>query len=178
MDILLGQKNLVIMQNKIILTGPECSGKTTLCNKLKMYFKLPANKEFARSYLEKLNRKYVKKDLTFIAKKQLESERNKVLLDTDLITIKIWSNYKYNDCDQWILDKILKQKTESRFYFLCKGDLSWIQDGLRENQDDRDLLFGLYKNELDQLQFPYYIIEGQNRFENAKFKLKEFGYKS
>ena len=177
MDILLGQKNLVTMQNKIILTGPECSGKTTLCNKLKMYFKLPANKEFARSYLEKLNRKYVKKDLTFIAKKQLESERNKILLDTDLITIKIWSNYKYNDCDQWILDKILKQKTESRFYFLCKGDLSWVQDGLRENQDDRDLLFELYKNELDQLQFPYYIIEGQNRFENAKFKLKEFGYK-
>ena len=120
MDILLGQKDLIIMQNKIILTGPECSGKTTLCNKLKMYFKLPANKEFARSYLEKLNRKYVKKDLTFIAKKQLESERNKVLLDTDLITIKIWSNYKYNNCDQWIIDKIQEQKTNLDFIFSAK----------------------------------------------------------
>ena len=87
-------------------------------------------------------------------------------------------NYKYNNCDQWILDKIQEQKNQSRFYFLCKGDLSWIQDGQRENQNERDILFELYKNELNQLQFPYYIIEGQNRFENAKFKLKEFGYKS
>ena len=69
MDILLGQKDLVIMQNKIILTGPECSGKTTLCNQLKMYFKLPANKEFARSYLGKLNRKYVKKRFDFYCQK-------------------------------------------------------------------------------------------------------------
>ena len=166
------------MQNKIILTGPECSGKTTLCNQLKIYFKLRANKEFARSYLEKLNRKYVKNDLILIAKKQLESEKNKVLLDTDLITIKIWSNYKYNNCDQWIIDKIQEQKTESRFYFLCKGDLNWIQDGQRENQNERNILFELYKNELDQLQYPYFIIKGQNRFEKSKFKLKEFGYKS
>ena len=165
------------MHSKIILTGPECSGKTTLCNELKMYFKLPSNKEFARSYLEKLNRKYVKKDLTLIAKKQLESEKNKVLLDTDLITIKIWSKYKYNNCDPWILDKILEQKTESRFYFLCKPDLIWIQDGQRENQNEREILFELYKNELNQLQFPYYTVKGKNRFENAKFMLKEFGYK-
>lgn len=166
------------MQNKIILTGPECSGKTTLCNKLKTYFNLPANTEFARNYLEKLSRKYVKKDLTLIAKKQLDSERNKVLLDTDLITIKIWSNYKYNSCDNWIINKIQEQKTESRFYFLCRGDLKWKQDGQRESQNERDILFQLYKRELEKLQCPYFIIEGENRFENAKFKLKEFGYKS
>tara|TARA_B100000900_G_scaffold86352_1_gene70044 strand:- start:26956 stop:27492 length:537 start_codon:yes stop_codon:yes gene_type:complete len=173
-----GQEDLIKMYNKIIVTGPECSGKTTLCNQLKIHFKLPANNEFARSYIEKLNRKYVKKDLTLIARKQLDSERNKVLLDTDLITIKIWSNFKYNNCDQWILDKIQKQKNECRFYFLCKGDLNWIQDGQRENQNERQILFELYKNELEQLKFPYYIVEGKNRFEKAKFKLKEFGYKS
>tara|TARA_B100001564_G_scaffold359957_1_gene384157 strand:- start:656 stop:1192 length:537 start_codon:yes stop_codon:yes gene_type:complete len=173
-----GQEDLIKMYNKIIVTGPECSGKTTLCNQLKTYFNLPTNNEFARHYLKKINKKYIKKDLTLIAKKQLDSEKNKVLLDTDLITIKIWSNYKYNSCDKWIIKRIHDQKTKSRFYFLCKGDLQWKQDGLRENQNERDILFELYKKELEQLQYPYFIIEGENRFENAKFKLKEFGYKA
>ena len=42
---------------------------------------------------------------------------NKVL-DTDLITIKIWSEYKFGNCDTWILDKIEEQKNENRFYLL------------------------------------------------------------
>ena len=165
MDILLGQKDLVIMQNKIILTGPECSGKTTLCNQLKMYFKLTANKEFARSYLEKLNRKYVKKDLTFIAKKQLESERNKVLLDTDLITIKIWSEYKYNQCDPWILEQIEQQKSKNRIYLLCKPDIPWEADPLRENPSNRAELFKIYKKELEYLGHDYFVVDERVRLQ-------------
>ena len=84
---------------EIIITGPECSGKTTLCEILANHFKNPFSKEYARKYLNSLDRNYIQKDLVKIAKKQLQSEKNQKILDTDLITIKIWSNYKYGECD-------------------------------------------------------------------------------
>ena len=37
---------------KIIVTGPESSGKTTLCKELSKNFKIPFTKEFAREYLQ------------------------------------------------------------------------------------------------------------------------------
>ena len=43
---------------KIILTGPESSGKTTLCEKLSDHFKTTCNKEYARKYINTLNRNY------------------------------------------------------------------------------------------------------------------------
>ena len=79
---------------KIIVTGPESSGKTTLCKALSKHFKISYSKEYAREYLEKLNRDYTQEDLIKIAKGQLHAENGIQLLDTDLITIKIWSKYK------------------------------------------------------------------------------------
>ena len=110
---------------KIIATGPESSGKTTLCKALSKHFKISYSQEYAREYLEKLDRNYTQKDLIKIAKRQLTSEQNSILLDTDLITIKIWSNYKYGNCDKWVLEQIQKQKPEDRFYLLCKPDTAW-----------------------------------------------------
>ena len=39
---------------KIIVTGPESSGKTTLCKSLSKHFKIPYSEEFARKYLDYL----------------------------------------------------------------------------------------------------------------------------
>ena len=85
---------------KIIVTGPESCGKTTLCDAISKQFKIPYNKEYAREYLTEIGREYSKKDLLKIAIKQLKNEKNRFLLDTDLITIKIWSIYKYGDCEE------------------------------------------------------------------------------
>ena len=85
---------------KIIVTGPENSGKTTLCKALSEHFNIHFSEEYARGYIDKLDRTYTQTDLLEIAKGQLTSEQNAQLLDTDLITIKIWSEYKYGSCDQ------------------------------------------------------------------------------
>ena len=150
---------------KIIITGPESSGKTTLCKALSKHFNLPFSKEYAREYLEKLNRNYNQDDLLKIAKGQLKSEQNTQLLDTDLITIKIWSEYKYGSCDNWILDQIKKQKTEKRIYLLCKPDIPWEADPLRENPNDREELFEIYKKEIESLEHDYFIVDAENRLE-------------
>jgi len=148
---------------KIIVTGPESSGKTTLCKALSNHFNIPFGKEYAREYLKRLNRDYTKEDLIKIAKRQLETEKDFSLLDTDLITIKIWSNYKYDSCDNWILEQIEKQKSEKRFYLLCSPDIPWQDDPLRENPTNRIELFELYKKTLEDLTHNYDILEGGNR---------------
>ena len=156
---------------KIIVTGPESSGKTFLCKALSKDFKINFSKEYAREYLSSLKRNYTQKDLLKIAKQQLKAEKNKMLLDTDLITIKIWSNYKYGNCNNWILEQIEKQKKEKRFYLLCQPDIKWEKDPLRENPKNRNELFEIYKKELKILDHDYYIIKGENRTNKAISKI-------
>ena len=156
---------------KIIVTGPESSGKTTLCKALSKHFNLPFSKEYAREYLDTLNRDYNQDDLLRIAEGQLQSENGIQLLDTDLITLKIWSEYKYGSCDKWILNQIEKQKSENRYYLLCKPDIPWQADNQRKNPNDRKKLFEIYKKEIESLGHDYFIVEGEHRTENSISKI-------
>lgn len=157
--------------DKIIVTGPESSGKTTLCKNIASHFKLSHSKEYARKYLKKIGKEYIQEDLLKIAKGQLNLEKVNKILDTDLITIKIWSEYKFGNCDNWILDKIEEQKNEIRFYLLCKPDIPWESDPLRENPNDRMKLFEIYKMELENLGHKYHIVEGKDRLQNVIKKI-------
>ena len=157
--------------HKIIITGPESSGKTTLCQQLSNHFNIPFTQEFARLYIDSLDRDYIINDLLSIAKQQLKSEFKSQLLDTDLITIKVWSEYKYGRCDKWILDEIEKQKSEKRFYILCSPDIPWQTDNQRENPNDRKKLFEVYKKELENLKHKYFILNGENRLEKIIKKI-------
>ena len=156
---------------KIIVTGSESSGKTTLCKALSKHFNLPFSKEYAREYLDALNRDYNQEDLLKIAAGQLQYDNNSQLLDTDLITIKIWSKYKYGSCDKWILDEIEKQKSENRFYLLCKPDIPWEAGPQRENPNDREELFEVYKKEIASLGHDYFVVKAETRTENSISKI-------
>ena len=157
--------------HKIIVTGPESSGKTTLCKALSKHFNLPFSKEYAKEYLDALNRDYNQDDLLNIAKGQLQAENGIQLLDTDLITLKIWSEYKYDSCDKWILTQIEKQKTENRFYLLCKPDFPWEADPLRENPTNRNELFEIYKKEIESLGHDYFIVQGEDIAKQAIYQI-------
>ena len=158
---------------KIIVTGPESSGKTSLCIALSEHYKTPFTKEFAREYLTDLGKNYFQEDLLGIAKGQLKNEQltngnqQISLHDTDLITLKIWSDYKYGNCNNWILEQIEKQKVENRFYLLCKPDLKWDYDELRENPTNRNELLKIYKQELENFGHKFLIIKGKDRKEQA-----------
>jgi len=130
--------------------------------------------EIAREYLINLGRAYVYEDILSIAQEQLMQENtlaevaSKVLFcDTDLLVTKIWSLYKYRKCDPWIEAQVKSHRYD--LYLLCNIDLPWEEDPLREHPDQRDELFGLYLEELQQLDVPFAIISGtgRERTENA-----------
>jgi len=139
------------MIKKIVITGPESCGKTTLAKSLGEIYKCHVVKEFARDYLNKLNRKYKYDDLLKIAKGQEKEEvkinalEKKILIcDTSIHTIKIWSHDKFNKCHP----KVYDLEENYRHYFLCSPDIPWEYDPLRENPKDRDRIFNAYIKEL------------------------------
>ncbi len=152
---------------KVVITGPESTGKTTLAEALAGHYQTFWVKEYARIYLDQLQRPYQEDDLLAIAKGQLASEQaaqtkaGKLLIcDTSLEVIKIWSEVKYKRCHPWILAQLRQQKTD--LYLLCTPDMVWEYDPQRENPQDREALFTLYKQ----------MLEGKNYVEIAGSKEK------
>ena len=98
---------------RILILGPESTGKSTLAADLAAHFGEPWVPEFAREYLEKLNRAYAFEDLSVIAKGQIEREdeiaqnaKKFLFVDTDLRVIKVWSEHKFDTVAGWILEEI------------------------------------------------------------------------
>lgn len=161
---------------KIVIIGGESTGKSTLSKALAEHYKTQWVPEFAREYLEKLNRTYNQNDLTIIAKGQLKLEDEKakhanqfLFCDTDLNVIKVWSEFKYNSCENKILNFIATRKYDA--YILTSPDFPWQDDPLREhpNEKDRKNLFIQYKEILISLNLPFCIVKGNEleRFKNA-----------
>lgn len=161
----------------IVITGPESSGKTTLTKALAKELNLGYTEEYAREYLNS-NSNYIQEDLLHIAKGQLQNEKTNLnpiaIHDTDLITIKIWSEYKYNQCNPWIIEQIEQQKNENRLYLVCKPDIPWKVDPLRENPSNRAELFEVYLSEIQNTKHSHFIIDGEERLEKALSKIQSF----
>ena len=148
---------------RIAITGPESSGKTTLCQSLSEHYNSAFIPEFAREYLEKTNGKYSQFDLDEIAKGQLEnlllSQLNIVFCDTDFSVLEIWSNYKYGSVSKSIAGLVEKDLFD--LHILCTPDFPWEEDPLRENPDSRDELFELYKVSLSKHKKNFIIVSGE-----------------
>lgn len=162
----------------IVVIGPESSGKTTLCKGLATHYNVSFTEEYARKYLEIHGADYNLEDLLQIAKGQLlleQSNKNEFAIhDTDLITIKIWSEFKYQFYDPWIGTQIEKQKTQDRFYLLCNADIPWEKDPLREHPFEREEIFKIHVRELEKMNANYAIIQGNNRLPLALSKIQTF----
>jgi NadR type nicotinamide-nucleotide adenylyltransferase len=160
---------------KIVITGPESTGKSTLTMDLAVHYNTEYIPEYARDYVANLQRPYQFSDLEHIARKQVKEIENfsksasgYLFIDTHLIITKVWFDVVYGNCPQWIIDRI--SINEIDLYLLCNNDLPWIADNIRENGGEmRNILFNRYKEELDFFKLNYLIIEGQggNRLQCA-----------
>ena len=169
---------------KIVAIGPESTGKSTLCEKLAEHFKTRWVPEYAREYLLKHGTDYTFDDLLTIAKGQLSLEdqyvssivnreslkresnspitfrHSPLFIDTDMYVIKVWSEYVFGKCHQFILDEIVERKYD--LYLLCNTDLPWVKDELREypNEEPRKELYHIYKDIMINQQTAWVEISG------------------
>ena len=166
------------MAKKIVVIGPESTGKTTLCEQLATYYNTIWVKEYAREYLLKHGKDYTFENLLEIAKGQIKEEElgignwestnfkqqttnNKpVFIDTDMYVMKVWCEFVFERCHHWILNRIAERKYD--LYLLCNTDLPWVKDELREYPDlvSRQKLYQYYKDILVNQHVPWVEISG------------------
>jgi NadR type nicotinamide-nucleotide adenylyltransferase len=171
---------------KIVIIGPESTGKSTLCEGLAAHFNTDWVREYAREYLLRYGTGYRYEDLLTIARGQLALEERHaaalagredpiLFIDTDMYVMKIWGEFVFGRCDAWILDQIVARNYDG--YLLCRTDLPWTADELREypNEGPREILFHMYKDCMVNQSTPWREISGQaeERLRTAISAVKE-----
>jgi len=175
---------------KIVIIGPESTGKSTLSELLAAHYNTEWCKEYAREYLLRNGTDYSFDDLLTIAKGQvaLEEAAGKqsligsresqvvadtsdfrlptsdfsplLFIDTDMYVMKVWCEYVFGKCHDYIYEQIAQRKYD--LYLLCNIDLPWVQDELREYPDEgpRKELYAIYKNIMENQSVPWVDISG------------------
>ncbi len=161
------------MIKKVVIIGPESTGKSMLSEQLASHFKTQWVPEYAREFLETYGTDYSFEDLYKIAQGQLKNEEEAILkfpglfpkadlifIDTDMYVIKVWSEFVFNSCDNRVLHQIANRKYD--LYLLCNTDIEWVKDSLREYPDliTREKLFHHYKDAMINQQVPWVEIKG------------------
>jgi NadR type nicotinamide-nucleotide adenylyltransferase len=151
---------------KVAIIGPECTGKSDLSKFLAEQFKTAWVPEYARPFIERLRRPYQQNDLITIAHGQLrledewERDANQVLIcDTNLYVIKVWSEFKYGNCEKEILEQIATRKYD--LYLLTYIDIPWEADPQREHPHQREQLYLHYLTEMKNQRVPFVEIKGE-----------------
>lgn len=185
------------MIKKVVVLGPESTGKSTLCAELADHYQTNWVKEYAREYLLENGTNYTFDNLLDIAKGQLkleeagiaEAERiiapvkkkpediipasaeNKqlIFIDTNMYVLKVWCEFVFGKCHNWILNQVVERKYD--LYLLCDIDLPWVKDELREYPDlpTRHQLYHHYKDIMVNQSVPWANISGLDgdRLKNA-----------
>jgi len=167
------------MLKKIVILGPESTGKSTLCEQLAQHYETMWCPEFAREYLLTNGTNYEYEDLLTIARGQLALEdeysstleRNSLpmmeegghlplFIDTDMYVMKVWTEFVFGKCHRFILDQIGERKYD--LYLLCNTDLPWVEDELREYPElhTRKKLYSIYKDIMVNQPVPWVDISG------------------
>ena len=172
---------------KIVVVGPESTGKSTICAELAAHFSTIWCREYAREYLLQHGTSYSFDDLLTIAQGQialeekateelaslhLKQDKNQIpllFIDTDMYVMKVWCEFVFEKCHPWILNQIVERNYDG--YLLCKPDLPWVKDELREYPDyqTRDTLYHHYKDILINQKTPWFEVSGAspNRKDDA-----------
>jgi NadR type nicotinamide-nucleotide adenylyltransferase len=163
---------------KVVIIGPESTGKSTLSEQLAKYYNTSWVPEYAREYLLEHGTNYTFDDLLTIAKGQVALEESYIekanqakllFIDTDQYVMKVWGEFVFGKTHQWTLDQIAKRKYD--LYLLCNIDLPWVHDALREYPDPgpREELFSIYRNIMLNQSVPWVEISGNydERFHKA-----------
>jgi len=165
---------------RICIIGPECTGKTTLAQRLATHFGGTFIPEFAREYAEPRNNHLTFEDVEPIARGEIEQLPNPesriptpVFEDTDLISTVVYARWYYGRCPDWIVHEARSRKAD--LYLLMDTDVPWLPDAARDSPGDaREDLFDRFRAALDEFETRWVIISGnwEERYEAAAKRIQ------
>ena len=169
---------------RIVITGAESTGKTTLASSLAAHFKAPLSAEFIRSYVDEIKRPLEASDLELIAKGQVSFEDANfdpaqdglVFHDTNLLSTLIYCEHYHGGSLDWLAGKFAER--HYHYYLLCMPDIPWVPDpGQRESPAARDSLHSKFHARLVALNLPFSCIQGtkEERLQAAVSCLETLG---
>jgi nicotinamide riboside kinase len=178
-----GKKNILTNRRpiKIAIVGPESTGKSTLSVQLSTHYNAAYVPEYARTFIEGLNRPYTLEDIILISKEQLQLEKdaklnnsNLLFCDTTLLVTKIWAENAFKVCPNFITEKW--NSSDYALHLLMQIDLPWEDDPQREHPTSREFFFNWYEKELVESNANYIIISGTQaqRLSNAILAIDNF----
>lgn len=168
-------------KKKIVIMGPESTGKSILTKKLSDYFSGDIVHEFGRTYTDiniatemgvgdfetiaKFHDTVLKTTISF-------GEKQLIFIDTDAITTKIFGKMYLGDSFKSKKINHIIDRQEFDLVLVCDIDVPWVDDGTRDfpNEEDRKRHLDKILRELELREQPYKMICGNydERFELAK----------
>jgi len=154
---------------RVVVTGSECTGKTTLAGDLARQFGTVCVAEYAREYLDRkvatTGLPLDERDVEPIARGQIVAEdrgaataKRLLVLDTDLVSTTVYARHYYGACPAWI-DQAARDR-RGDLYLLCDIDVPWVADSVRDRPHHREHIHALFVEALDTLGAPYVLIRG------------------
>jgi len=138
---------------RVVLIGPESTGKTTLAAELAAAFHAPWTPESARLIAETSPEPLSAATIEPIARRcialedeALASDPPLLIRDTDLVSTAVYAHHYYQNCPAWIDAEA--QARLGDLYLLCSPDLPWTADGIRDRRDSRGSLFADFQRAL------------------------------
>jgi NadR type nicotinamide-nucleotide adenylyltransferase len=138
----------------VVVTGSECTGKSTLASGLAARFGAPCSLEFVRTYLDGKASPLDASDVDPIARGQMRGEDTAaaqattlVVKDTDLVSTVVYSHHYYGGCPPWV--ERAAQERLGDVYLLLHPDVPWVADGLqRDRPEGRAEIHALFRERL------------------------------
>jgi len=159
---------------RVVVIGSESTGKTTLAQNLAEHYGTVWSPEFVRLYLDEKPVPLDHTDIEPIARGQIEledrmaREANRLLiLDTDLISTRIYAEHYYGYCPEWIIEAAHDRRAD--LYLMTDIDVPWVADPQRDRPHLREEMHALFRDSLESRGIPYILIRGNwdERFRTA-----------
>ena len=159
---------------RIVVTGSECTGKTTLARLLAEQLRGLWVPEFSRTYAESAPGPLTAADVPEIARGQIALENASlaasptlIVQDTDLVSTVVYARHYYGACPEWILTETRDRLAS--LYLLCDIDIPWQGDGVRDRPFEREVLDSLFRATLAEFNATVAPVSGigDTRLRNA-----------
>lgn len=150
---------------RVCVTGPECTGKTTLAAQIASRYDTVWVPEYAREYALAVARPLTAADVEPIGRGQVANEgrliagaKRMIVFDTDLISTIVYARYYYGRVPEWIEREARARKSD--LYLLLDIDVPYVRDAARDPASDRVAHFELFQRALGEHGADVVLIRG------------------